>query len=196
MLGNVGHNSDPASPPPASQPQDGGDEVSCLHGCGRQANIPYRTCCQAFPRGHTGQCLGRQCCLYGCGRLAHLPYRTCCQACPGSHTRRCLGRQRPFTLARVPDAQPESDDGGDTEGVVASGDGSSGLRRSRSLRPRQRLPDSSPQEDELGAVARRLRAGGLTGQLLRLATAELVSRGWHQANALAALMDAGSQVED
>ena len=77
-------------------------------------------------------------------------------------------------------------------------DGGSGLLRSRSrsrgsFRPGQRQPDSTLREAELRAAARRLLAGGLTGQLLRLAAAELGSSAWEKANDIAAIMDAGSQ---
>ena len=45
-------------------------------------------------------------------------------------------------------------------------------------------------EAELQAAARRLLAGGLTGQLLRLAAAELGSSAWEKADDIAAIMEA------
>ena len=86
--------------------------------------------------------------------------------------------------------------GGKGGGGMGGVDGGSGLLRSRSrsrgsFRPGQRQPDSTLREAELRAAARRLLAGGLTGQLLRLAAAELGSSAW--ANEIAAIMEAGSQ---
>ena len=77
-------------------------------------------------------------------------------------------------------------------------DGGSGLLRSRSrsrgsFRPGQRQPDSTLREAQLQAAARRLLAGGLTGQLLRLAAAELGSSAREKAEEIAAILEAGSQ---
>ena len=88
--------------------------------------------------------------------------------------------------------------GGKGGGGMGGVDGGSGLLRSRSrsrgsFRPGQRQPDSTLREAQLQAAARRLLAGGLTGQLLRLAAAELGSSAWEKADEIAAIMEAGSQ---
>ena len=83
-------------------------------------------------------------------------------------------------------------------GGMGGVDGGSGLLRSRSrsrgsFRPGQRQPDSTLREAQLQAAARRLLAGGLTGQLLRLAAAELGSSAREKAEEITAILEAGSQ---